>query len=141
MTVESYVVDSLPPLVVVDAANVVGSIPDGWWADRPGATERLRDALETLSDAGLPAAELPDWTGSPPLEVVLVVEGQARCVRGTAGVRVIAARQSADDTIVELVRDEVPEGRHCLVITSDKELRARVGDLDAEVAGPRTVYP
>lgn len=134
-------VDSLPPLVVVDAANVVGSIPDGWWSDRAGATERLRDALETLSDAGLPAADLPGWTDTPPLEVVLVVEGQARCVRGTAGVRVIAARHNADDTIVDLVRDEVPEGRHCLVVTSDKQLRSRVRAMNAEVTGPRTVYP
>jgi len=26
------------PLLVVDAANVVGSVPDGWWRDRAGAT-------------------------------------------------------------------------------------------------------
>lgn len=32
-------------LVIVDAANVVGSVPDGWWRDRHGAAERLRDAL------------------------------------------------------------------------------------------------
>ncbi|MDP9246561.1 MAG: NTP pyrophosphohydrolase, partial [Candidatus Dormibacteraeota bacterium] len=32
-------------LIVVDAANVVGSVPDGWWRDRAAATERLRDAL------------------------------------------------------------------------------------------------
>ena len=28
-------------LVVVDAANVVGSRPDGWWRDRAGAARRL----------------------------------------------------------------------------------------------------
>jgi hypothetical protein len=26
-----------PLLVIVDAANVVGSVPDGWWRDRRGA--------------------------------------------------------------------------------------------------------
>ncbi|MYS49193.1 NTP pyrophosphohydrolase, partial [Streptomyces sp. SID6013] len=26
--------DDVPVLVIVDAANVVGSVPDGWWRDR-----------------------------------------------------------------------------------------------------------
>ena len=43
------------PVVVVDAANVVGSVPDGWWKDRAGAAARLRARLEGLA---LPAAEL-----------------------------------------------------------------------------------
>src|SRR3981081_2750645 len=76
-----------PPLVVVDAANVVGSVPDGWWRDRVGATERLRNALETVAIQGLPPAEvrqkLPPWASRPPLEVVLVVEGVARKVGST----------------------------------------------------------
>ncbi|MEV1288966.1 hypothetical protein [Micromonospora sp. NPDC049679] len=42
------------PLLVVDAANVVGSRPDGWWRDRAGATVRLRDALRPVARAGLP---------------------------------------------------------------------------------------
>ncbi|NED17394.1 NTP pyrophosphohydrolase, partial [Streptomyces sp. SID9913] len=33
--------DTTVPLVIVDAANVVGSVPDGWWRDRRGAAERL----------------------------------------------------------------------------------------------------
>ena len=44
------------PLLIVDAANVVGSIPDGWWRDPAGATERLRDALTPVVAAGLPGA-------------------------------------------------------------------------------------
>ena len=28
---------------VVDAGNVVGSRPDGWWRDRAGAASRLGD--------------------------------------------------------------------------------------------------
>ena len=36
-----------PPrsVLVVDAANVVGSVPDGWWKDRPGAARRLHERL------------------------------------------------------------------------------------------------
>ena len=52
------------PLVVVDGANVVGSVPDGWWRDRAGAAARLRDRLAATAADGLPG--LPG-----PVEVVL----------------------------------------------------------------------
>ncbi|MGB2571452.1 hypothetical protein ACPFP2_23825 [Micromonospora citrea] len=117
------------PLLIVDGANVVGSRPDGWWRDRAGAAARLRDALAPLAAGGLPP-ELP-----PPVEVVLVVEGAARDVPGTVGVRTVAAPGSGDDTIVALVRD-APDRRR-LVVTADRELRARVTALGAEVHGPR----
>jgi 8-oxo-dGTP pyrophosphatase MutT (NUDIX family) len=39
--------------IVVDAANVVGSRPDGWWRDRAGAAERLLDRLQVLGAAGV----------------------------------------------------------------------------------------
>ena len=32
-------------VLVVDGANVVGSVPDGWWKDRPGAARRLHERL------------------------------------------------------------------------------------------------
>jgi hypothetical protein len=121
-----------PPLVIIDAANVVGSVPDGWWRDRAGATERLRDSLATLATDGLPGAP------EPPLEVVLVVEGRAGKVTGTDQVRVVAARGSGDDAIVDLVRTEGAD-RPTVVITADRELRNRVSALGASVLGPRTV--
>ncbi|RKN38388.1 NTP pyrophosphohydrolase [Streptomyces hoynatensis] len=110
-------------MVVVDGANVVGSVPDGWWRDRRGAAERLRDRLR-----GYPE----------PVEMVLVVEGAARGVASVPGVRVESAPGSGDDRIVELVRDE-GRGRRCLVVTADRGLRARVTELGAEVAGPRAM--
>ncbi|MFF5496992.1 NTP pyrophosphohydrolase [Streptomyces aquilus] len=116
-----------PLLVIVDAANVVGSVPDGWWRDRRGAAERLRDRL---------AAEgVPGRDG--PVEIVLVVEGAARGVESVAGVRVESAPGSGDDRMVELVAEA--GGRRVLVVTADRELRRRVGELGAEVAGPRSV--
>jgi len=119
-----------PLVLIVDAANVVGSVPDGWWRDRRGAAERLRDRLVTVAEEGL-----PDHPG--PLEVVLVVEGAARGVDSVPGVRVVAAPGSGDDRIVELAREFVDRSR--LVVTADRELRHRVGELGAEVTGPRTV--
>ncbi|WP_327028144.1 hypothetical protein OG989_20885 [Micromonospora sp. NBC_01740] len=117
------------PLLIVDAANVVGSRPDGWWRDRAGATARLRDSLAPVAAAGLPP-HLP-----PPVEVVLVVEGRARDVPGTAGVRVVAAPGSGDDAVVDLVA-AAPQRRR-LVVTADRELRERVVAQGAEVYGPR----
>jgi hypothetical protein len=118
-------------LLIVDGANVVGSVPDGWWRDRAGAATRLRDGLVAVAEQGLP--NLP-----PPLEVVLVVEGAARGVPGVPGVRVVAAPRSGDDAIVELVAAESAD-RECVVVTADRELRERVGRLGARVLGPRSV--
>ena len=119
-----------PLLLIVDAANVVGSVPDGWWRDRRGAAEQLRDRLVTVAEEGL--ADRPG-----PLDVVLVVEGAARGVDSVPGVRVERAPGSGDDRIVELTREFA--GRPRLVVTADRELRSRVGELGAEVTGPRSV--
>jgi hypothetical protein len=119
------------PLLVVDAANVVGSVPDGWWRDRAGAAIRLRDRLVHVTSDGL--ADLPG-----PVDVVLVVEGKARDIPGTDGVRVERAPASGDDAIVAAVAAAVPE-RRVVVVTADRELRARVTELGAEVRGPSTI--
>src|SRR5690348_6481299 len=100
------------PLVIVDGANVVGSVPDGWWRDRPGAALRLRDALTPVAANGLP--DLPG-----PVEVALVVEGQAKSTpQGPAEVRVVSAPGSGDDRIVDLVREAGRE-RRVVVVTAD----------------------
>ncbi len=118
-----------PTLLVVDGANVVGSVPDGWWRDRPGAAARLRDRLRTVAATGLPG--LP-----PPLRVVLVVEGRARGVGSSPEVQVVAAAGSGDDAVVDVVRGAGPD-TECVVVTADRGLRARVTDLGARVRGPR----
>lgn len=132
------------PLIVVDGANVVGSVPDGWWRDRHGANARLRDTLAGLGHTGLPPrSDVPDWAVRPPVEVLLVVEGAAREVPAVPGVRVASAPGSGDDLIVDLVareREADPE-RRCLVVTADRELRGRVRELGAQVAGPGAVRP
>ncbi|MZD03577.1 NTP pyrophosphohydrolase [Streptomyces sp. SID5785] len=119
--------------VVVDGANVVGSVPDGWWRDRRGAAERLRDRLAAHAQEGFPG--LPG-----PLDLVLVVEGAARGVAPVPGVRVESAPGSGDDLIVELARAAAEAGRGpCVVVTADRELRERVTRHGARCVGPRAV--
>ncbi|MFC9396866.1 NTP pyrophosphohydrolase [Streptomyces sp. NPDC057027] len=122
----------LRPLLVVDGANVVGSVPDGWWRDRRGAAERLRDRLAAT---GGPA----DGPHPGPYEIVLVVEGRARGVASVPGVRVEEAPGSGDDLIADLARGA--HGRPCLVVTADRELRRRVEREGARCTGPRSVLP
>ncbi len=112
------------PVLVVDAANVVGSRPDGWWHDRHGAAVRLRDALEPLADDH---------------DVILVVEGRASRVAPSDRVDVVAAPGSGDDEIVRIAAGMGARGRRVIVVTADRELRRRLTAIGAELAGPRTL--
>ena len=127
--------------VVVDAANVVGSRPDGWWRDRAGAAARLRDEVATLLRSPLPAAELPlelppltAWYAAP----VLVVEGAARALPDDDGrVGLMRAQGSGDDAVVAAVRGALGEGSAVLAVTADRELAGRVRAEGGAVVGPR----
>ncbi len=114
----------MKPLLIVDAANVMGSTPDGWWRDRSAAAERLRDRLATLPD-------------DP--EIIMVVEGKAKDIKPISRVRVHRAPGSGDDAIVELVRASTD--RQVTVVTADRGLRERVKALGASVQGPRSLFP
>jgi hypothetical protein len=119
-------------VLLVDAANVVGSRPDGWWRDRAGAATRLLGRLAALPGRPLPG---PDDGVVVSDEVVAVVEGKARDVAGPAGVRVVSAPGSGDDTIVDEAQRLVADGADVLVVTADRGLRARL-PARALVAGP-----
>ena len=131
--------------IIVDVANVMGSRPDGWWRDRPGAAVRLHAEIAALAARGRPV--LPG--DGEPEEFVMVLEGATKAARiGAAqdgaqdgvqdgvqehSVRVVRADGSGDDAIVALVR-ELP-GRRA-VVTADRELRRRCEAAGAEVFGP-----
>ncbi|SDB79999.1 ADP-ribose pyrophosphatase YjhB, NUDIX family [Raineyella antarctica] len=127
-------------VVVVDAANVVGSRPDGWWSDRRGATAGLRDHLAELAGTGLPAdaVGLPGGTWYP--EFVLVTEGAARGIEPAEGVRVVTAAGSGDDAVVAAVAEQADApGTLLRVATADRELGSRVASFGAEMISPRLV--
>lgn len=112
------------PAVVVDAANVVGSVPDGWWKDRAGAAARLRARLEGLA-VSADDLELGGDEWFP--EVSMVVEGQARGIDDDASaVAVIRAEAAGDDAIVAEVERRVAGAETVIAVTSDRELRERV---------------
>ncbi|MDQ1604631.1 MAG: 8-oxo-dGTP diphosphatase [Actinomycetota bacterium] len=129
--------------VVVDAANVVGSRPDGWWRDRAGAAGRLLRAALPLAAGGVAGSRLPAGT-APDLDrwwpdVVVVLEGAARAAAPPApaeGLRVVHAPASGDDTIVTVTGAAAKAGP-VLVVTADRGLRDRVTAVGAGVAGPR----
>ena len=125
------------PAIVVDIANVMGSVPDGWWHDRAGAARRLLKRVASLAAAGVPAEALalPEHTWFP--EWVAVVEGQARGVDEPVGIEVARAEASGDDAIVAATERLIDAGRTVTVVTSDRGLSQRVTDAGAAVRGAR----
>jgi hypothetical protein len=106
----------------VDASNVIGSRPDGWWRDRDGATRRLIAAVRA-------------WAAGDAVVTVVLDAGPAELEGERDGVTVVRAprrgRDAADDEIIRLIAD-VPGAR---VVTSDAGLAARARAAGAEVEG------
>jgi hypothetical protein len=112
-------------MLLIDAANVVGSRPTGWWRDRPGAArtfvQRVRDATA--------AGRLSE-------PVVIVLEGQARrgAPEGTSGgVEVVHAAAEGDDTLAALAGSGP---KPVTLVTADRELGERARKVGAKVVGP-----
>jgi hypothetical protein len=113
-------------VLLVDAANVIGSRPTGWWRDRAGAAQTFVTNIRAAVTAG--RIDQP---------VVVVLEGKSRqgVVSGLVdGVTVIHAEGSGDDALVEVVAGASNEA--VTFVTADRELRRRAEALGAEVVGP-----
>jgi 8-oxo-dGTP pyrophosphatase MutT (NUDIX family) len=137
--------------LVVDAANVVGARPDGWWRDRLGAARRLRAQLGTVARTGIAAADLPPGAEAGSLagllpEVTVVVEGAARPLADEplpadrtgwwhAATTVQAAARDGDTKVVEAAAQALAAGRQTVVVSADRGLRSRLAD-GVHVAGP-----
>jgi hypothetical protein len=111
-------------MLLIDAANVIGSRPTGWWRDRPGAAGRFTEQVR----ASVAAGRL-----DPP--VMLVLEGRSRAGAGEAdigGVEVVHAPGEGDDAIVAIA------GAHhdVVVVTADRGLAERARAAGADVVGP-----
>ena len=110
---------------LIDASNVIGSRPDGWWRDREGATRRLIDELREFAAGGEQVTVVldagpPEWAGSEgDLEVAIAPR------RG---------RDAADDEIARRL-DADPDPGSVRVVTSDAALAARARERGARVEG------
>jgi uncharacterized protein YaiI (UPF0178 family) len=109
---------------VVDAMNVIGSRPDGWWRDRAGAVERLVAALDR-------------WAEASGERVTVVLERPPREPPPAERVEVAWAprpgRDSADAEIVRRLEGWLAEGDEVTVVTSDRALAAEARRLGAAV--------
>ena len=112
-------------MLVIDAANVIGSRPTGWWRDRPGAA---RQFVEQLRDAAR--------QGRLPLPAVVILEGAAcagMAESDVEGVRVVHATHDGDSA---LVTQTAAATTGVIVVTADRRLRERVLELGAQTVGP-----
>ena len=108
----------------MDGMNVIGSRPDGWWRDRPGARRALVTALA-------PVAAEDDVTvvfdGRPAPGEEEAAESQGVRVEFAPG-----GPNAADDRIVALVGARADRAA-VTVVTSDATLASRARALGAAV--------
>ncbi len=101
---------------LVDAMNVIGTHPDGWWRDRHGAMVRLVDQLER-------------WASVTGDEVTVVFEREPSPPIASDQIEIAYAPRpgpnAADHEIVRLMRDELDPGE-VRVVTSDRALAEQV---------------
>ena len=128
----------LRPVIVVDVANVVGSVPNGWWKDRAGASARVLERLARLASDGIAG----DRFGEPNVRwfpwIVAVLEGEARAAEDVDGITVMRADGLGDEAIVAAVAlagHEEDLAPRVTVVTSDRELQDRVSALGATPRG------
>lgn len=131
------------PRLVVDAANVMGARPDGWWRDRATAARRLRASLATAIERGLSGKDLGvdrsfDWIP----ETIFVVEGRARPLADFGVVRVVNAQGEGDDAIVDEVQRIIRmyPNDPVTAVTSDRELGERIREAGGQVRGSGWIW-
>jgi hypothetical protein len=112
-------------VLLIDAANVIGSRPNGWWRDRPGAARTFVERVRALGAVGR-----LDET------IVVVLEGKARGgVEPSVadGVRVLHASGSGDDTLLAVTADATGQ---VTLVSADRALCQRAEALGAHVVSP-----
>jgi hypothetical protein len=123
-------IDQTAEVLLIDAANVVGSRPTGWWRDRAGAARTFVDQVR--------AAAASERIAQP---VIVVLEGKARqgAAPGLAdGVTVEHAVGSGDDMLVDIAGRS--SAQEVTLVTADRELRRRAEALGADVVGPHWLF-
>lgn len=131
----------LRPALLIDAANVVGSRPDGWWRDRAGATTKVLEDLAAALESGVPGEWFDDRAHRAWPTTTVVLEGEARAASAPEVPDLLAIRRaprSGDDEIALAAGDLLARGAEPLLMaTADRGLIARVPG--ARILGPGTL--
>jgi uncharacterized protein YaiI (UPF0178 family) len=108
---------------MVDAMNVIGTRPDGWWRDRHAAMVRLVENLERwAASTGEDVTVVFERPPSPPIE--------SEAIEIASAPR--AGPNAADREIIRRLREDTePDGIR--VVTSDHALADQVRALGAAV--------
>jgi hypothetical protein len=112
---------------VVDAMNVIGSRPDGWWRDRDRAIERL-------------VGQLDRWAEGEEERVTVMLEREPRRQLESDRVEIawasIGGANAADREILARLPAWIAEDE-VVVVTSDRDLKAKAIAAGAEVVPSR----
>jgi uncharacterized protein YaiI (UPF0178 family) len=112
---------------VVDAMNVIGSRPDGWWRDRARAIRRLIDQVDRWAEGGEERVTVMlEHEPREELEAERVEIAWASSGGANAADREILVRLPG-----WLAEDEV------VVVTSDRDLAAKARAAGADVVSSR----
>lgn len=110
--------------IVVDAMNLIGSRPDGWWNDPKRAMRAL-------------AAELDEYAQTAGEDVAVVFDSDPGDLPDVTHIRIVVARRrgrnAADHEIEQIVSSDERPGS-LTVVTSDRKLIEAV-----QVAGAKTI--
>jgi predicted RNA-binding protein with PIN domain len=112
---------------LVDGNNLIGSRPDGWWRDRPGARRTLVQALAALARAGEPVTVVFD--GRPG-------RGEQEALSdGPVTVRFAPGGPDAADKVVAALARAHPTPGAVTAVTSDRALADQVRAAGVAVQG------
>jgi hypothetical protein len=112
---------------VVDAMNVIGSRPDGWWRDRARAVRRL-------------VGQVDRWAAGGDERVTVMLEREPREEIETERVEVAWAREGGRDAADREILVRLPgwlEEGVVVVVTSDRDLRTKARAAGARVEPSR----
>jgi predicted RNA-binding protein with PIN domain len=108
---------------MVDAMNVIGTRPDGWWKDRHAAMVRLVENLERwAASAGDDVTVVFERPPSPPIDSEVIEIASASK----------PGRDAADHEIVRRLHED-PDPQGIRVVTSDRALADQVRSMGAAV--------
>jgi YacP-like NYN domain len=112
---------------VVDAMNVIGSRPDGWWRDRGRAIERL-------------VGQLDRWAGQSRQRVTVMLEHEPAAGLRAERVEIAWASSPGADAADREILARLPAwlaDDEVVVVTSDRDLKTKAAAAGAEVVPSR----